>query len=63
MSSNPENKVCPFCAETIKYDAKVCRYCGRELGQISSNKNSQISSEILPIKEIKIILTIKKYSK
>ena len=21
---------CPFCAELVKRDAKVCRYCGRE---------------------------------
>ncbi|ASM76021.1 hypothetical protein VITFI_CDS0242 [Vitreoscilla filiformis] len=24
-------KKCPHCAELIKPDAKVCRYCGREV--------------------------------
>src|SRR5215510_9651414 len=26
------SKRCPFCSEIIKREARVCRYCGRELG-------------------------------
>lgn len=28
-----EGRVCPFCAETVKSAATVCRYCGRELAK------------------------------
>ncbi len=37
-------KKCPYCAETIKKEAKICRFCGRDLPITIGENNEEIKA-------------------
>lgn len=46
MIASGKYRKCPQCAEVIKADAKVCRYCGNKLPVIETNESSEQSWSI-----------------
>lgn len=44
-----KEKICPMCAEKVKYEAKICKHCGYELPPNPIIKN-EIKNEAIPNK-------------
>lgn len=56
-SNNSEGRVsCPFCAEDIKLEAKVCKHCGKDIPEHTvnaANSNLELSPTIVSKKKSK----------
>lgn len=42
------HRKCPHCAEIIRIEAKVCRFCGRDVGTVRPGDDPRYSTPLTP---------------
>lgn len=53
-AAQDDTKICPDCAETIKRDAKVCRFCGKRFAEPSASPRPERDTIVPPVKSAKL---------
>lgn len=44
LTNNSNTRVCPFCAESVKLEAKVCKHCHKELPEVTEEQKAKPAS-------------------